>query len=277
MLDSGGFALSNKPNSRWTVSTVGDFVERIDADIFVTLDLPPRLRDSATQRRKKILSSVTNFEILLERFPKKTIMPVVHGRNISEVELSVGLLAQSAPTLKWVGLGGMVPLLQHRNACGLTTSPEIFIARALALLRTAFPRSKIHVFGAGGTRTFPTVFALGADSGDSIGWRQAAGYGSIFLPMKSQRTVKWNGEKRPPRKLLDASDLLQIENCRCPACRGHTIEKRIDAFRRHFYSRSIHNAWTIMNQWQFWPRSRRELLCAISDGALGTNWAKAIN
>jgi queuine/archaeosine tRNA-ribosyltransferase len=275
MLDSGGFALSTKPTSTWTVDFVGDFIEKIDADIFVTLDFPPGLRDPASERRKKICLSLRNYEILRRRCLNKTIMPVVHGRNISEIELSVRLLRRYAPTLKWVGLGGMVPLFQHRNACGLTTSPEVFIAEALGLLREAFPTSKIHVFGAGGTRTFPAVYALGADSGDSIGWRQAAGYGSVFLPMKSQRAVKWNNEKRPPRKLLDASDMFQLENCRCPFCCSETIEKRLEGLRRHFYSRSIHNAWTILNQWRYWPRSRGDLINAISEGILGPNWAKA--
>lgn len=252
-------------------------MERSNADIFVTLDLPPRLTDRAAARRRKILVSVENFRTLCDRFPSKTIMPVIHGRCIREIELSVNRIAQTSMNLEWVGLGGVVPLLQNRRARGLDMPPELFIARALAIARSAFPKSKIHVFGAGGTRTFPAVFALGADSGDSIGWRQAAGYGSIFLPMKSQRVVKWNREKGPPRRLLDESDLIQIEKCGCPICRGKSVRQRLAAFQRHFYDRSIHNAWTIMHQSRFWPRSRHALSHAVSNGALGSSWAKAIN
>jgi queuine/archaeosine tRNA-ribosyltransferase len=203
-------------------------------------------------------------------------MPVVHGRNLSEIELSLDLLDRCASTPRWVGLGGVVPLLQNRRVSGLKAAPEIFIAQALTLIRAAYPASKIHVFGAGGTRTLPAVVALGADSADSIGWRQAAGYGSIFLPMKSQRTVRWNGEKRPPRKLLDKSDISQIESCRCPICIDQPIDKRIEAFRQYFHSRSIHNAWTILNQWESWPSSRLKLMALISNGLLGERWARAI-
>lgn len=277
MLDSGGFALSRKPDKKWTTRKVGGFIQKIDADIFVTLDFPPRLRDSKAERSAKILASLKTFKTLHKRFPEKTIMPVVHGRDLSEIERALAILCRYTQDIPWVGLGGIVPLLQQRRASGLKTSPEIFIARALSLLRAAFPASKIHAFGAGGTRTFPAVFALGADSADSIGWRQAAGFGSIFLPMKSQRVVRWNGEKRPPRKLLDASDLLEIEKCVCPICRDRDLDRRLEAFRSHFYNRSIHNAWTVVHQSRSWPRSRGALLRIISKGALGQNWAEAVN
>ena len=263
--------------SIWTVKAVGDLIEKADADIFVTLDLPPGPDDSVSDRKKKIIRSMRNFQTLRERFPNRTVMPVVHGRTMRELELSLQLIDYDASTPSWIGLGGVVPLLQNRRTRGLGESPECFIARAVTLVRASFPQSRIHVFGAGGTRTLPAVFALGAHLGDSIGWRQAAGYGSIFLPMKSQRVVRWNPDKNPPRKLLDESDLTQIENCRCPVCRGKSVGQRLDAFRRHFYDRSIHNAWTLLHQVQSWPRSRAALLRAISNGALGANWAKAVD
>jgi queuine/archaeosine tRNA-ribosyltransferase len=232
MLDSGGFALSRNHAPEWTVRRVGNFIEKVDADIFVTLDHPPRLRDTASDRRSKIGRSMRNYRSLSDRFPDKVIMPVVHGRTLSEIELSLQLLERCAVIPRWVGLGGIVPLLQNRRVSGLRTTPEVFIADALTLVRETYPSSKIHVFGAGGTRTFPAVVAFGADSGDSIGWRQAAGYGSIFLPMKSQRTLRWNGEKRPPRRLLDQSDVSQIERCRCPICLGLPVERRIASARQ---------------------------------------------
>ena len=68
--------------------------------------------------------------------------------------------------------------------------PELFIAQALSLVRSAFPTAKIYVFGAGGTVTFPAVFAFGADLGDSIGWRQAAGYGLDFFASKKSASCE---------------------------------------------------------------------------------------
>lgn len=278
MIDSGGFVLSTKPNAGWTVRTVAKSIAKIEADIFVTLDYPPHLTDKARKRREKIVSSINNFEFLSERFPDKVIMPVIHGRTISEIELSVCLLKKKNIRKEWIGLGGMVPLLQRRRVskeislCG----PEVFIAQALTIVRKEFPYSILHVFGAGGTRTFPAVYAFGADSSDSIGWRQVAGFGSIFLPLKSQRVVSWNSKKRLPRRLLDESDLEQLEKCKCPICRTKpTIESLLSDFRNSYHSRSIHNAWTIINQKAYWPTSRSGMLSLIARGSFGPGWAKA--
>lgn len=277
MLDSGGFALSKKPNPNWTVATVGDLISKTSADIFVSLDFPPSTRDSSHDRRDKIARSMQNYKVLSNRFPQKVVMPVIHGRDISEIEFSVGLIAKYSINPPWLGLGGMVPLLQNRRVKGLSSTPEKFIASALAFVRSVFPTSKIHVFGAGGTRTFPAVCALEADSGDSIGWRQAAGFGSIFFPMKSQRVVKWNNEKRPPRRQLDDSDLSQLDNCGCPVCRNRSIKQKLGALRRHFHNRSIHNAWTLAHQCNSWPPTREGLASNICGGSLGPNWAEAIS
>lgn len=278
MINSGGFALMNCPNTNWTVRNVGDLIEKIEADVFVSLDLPPHVQDDNTIRRRKIRASSKNFGLLTERFPGKTIMPVIYGRTVEEIELSISGIVQQNKNPTWVGLGGIVPLLQNRlpskeiSAAGA----EVFIGRALAMIRRAFPTVKIHAFGAGGTRTFPAVFALGADSGNSIGWRQAAGFGSIFLPLKTQRAVIWNDSKGPPRKVLDESDIAQIDVCRCPACGSmNSTAKRVSLLKKSFYYRALHNAWTITNQYRYWPGTRSELRSMLNSGVLGLNWARA--
>lgn len=92
MIDSGGFALMARPDPTWTVRKVADLIGRIDADIFVTLDYPPRFTDTRLERRRKIVGSMDNFKRLSDIFPKKVIMPVVHGRTIDEIELSLELI-----------------------------------------------------------------------------------------------------------------------------------------------------------------------------------------
>jgi queuine/archaeosine tRNA-ribosyltransferase len=280
MVDSGGFHLMMNPKSEWNVGDVSKFMRSINAEIFVSLDYPPSKRDSVDDRKRKIELSATNFKILTERFPNKIVMPVVHGRTISEVDLSVQLIARHIKRVSWIGLGGIVPLLQHRAVSREIShvTPEAFIALSLEMIRAAFPNAKIHAFGAGGTRTFPAVFAFGADSADSIGWRQAAGFGSIFLPLTSQRVVKWNAEKRPPRKLLEQGDFQYLQLCKCPICvRRPSIADKLSAFRVSFYNRSIHNAWAIINQVKYWPRGREGVMNLISKGDLGAAWARAAN
>jgi queuine/archaeosine tRNA-ribosyltransferase len=280
MVDSGGFALMRNPRAKWTIRDVSKFVSNIDAEVFVSLDHPPGKRDTASERRWKIELSTRNFKLLSERFPNKTIMPVVHGRTISEIEYSIHLIKRHTIRAKWIGLGGIVPLLQHRAASQEISrlSPEVFIARSLIRIREAFPDAKIHAFGAGGMRTFPALFGFGADSADSIGWRQAAGFGSIFLPLKSQRVVKWNDQKGPPRKLLDSSDLAELDICECPICvRLTSAASRLASFRSSFHSRSIHNARSVVNQFKYWPVGRQRMLSLISSGQLGPGWARAAN
>jgi queuine/archaeosine tRNA-ribosyltransferase len=278
MVDSGGFALSAFPSSSWTWRQVAQQIAKIDADIFVSLDHPPRASDSGAVRTKKILASMKNFFRLSEQFKRKIIMPVVHGRTITEIKLSLKTLAEYGQHFRWVGLGGVVPLLQHRRLTNEISrmTPEVFIGHALHLIRQQFPKAIIHVFGAGGTRTFPAVYALGADSGDSIGWRQAAGFGSIFLPYQSQRAIKWDLDQGPPRKTLSKSDLSQLRMCRCPICRKKAaFGAKLKSFEGSFHFRSIHNAWTVANQSAFWPEKRSDLRLEVEGGKLGQAWAKA--
>jgi hypothetical protein len=153
------------PDARWALQDVSKFVENLDAEIFVSLDYPPAKTDSTKARRRKIARSARNFKILTERFPSKTIMPVVHGRTVSEIEHSIQLIGKAVPNPTWIGLGGIVPLLQHRLISDeiARQSPEVFIAFSLAKIRKAFPSSKIHAFGAWGDSDFP--------GGIRVGWR----------------------------------------------------------------------------------------------------------
>jgi len=278
MIDSGGFALSKNKNVRWSWKTVARLFEGIDADVFVSLDHPPHHSDTKADRIQKIKTSVQNYKKLLVVFPGRLIMPVVHGRALSEIELSIELvLKMKTPT--WVGLGGLVPLLQNQYVSGeiARLSVETFIAKSLRMVREAFPKARLHTFGAGGTQTFPALYSLGADSADSIGWRQAAGFGSIFLPLKSQRVIIWKGNK-PPRRTLDETDLEDISRCRCPTCReAFTLESKLEALRKGFNKLAIHNAWIVSNQVKFWPKGRSAMKNALGEGKLGARWAKTAN
>jgi queuine/archaeosine tRNA-ribosyltransferase len=278
MIDSGGFALSTTNNIRWNIRNVSRAVRTIRADLFVSLDYPPHRDDTAAARRVKIRRSMRNFSSLASEFDIKILVPVIHGRTDAEVELSIELLESICARPRWVGIGGIVPLLLNRSLPieGTSRIPELIIARTVKAVRKAFPESRIHVFGAGGTRTFPAVYAFGADSGDSIGWRQAAGFGSIFLPFRSQRVVKWKRNFPPPRRTLDSVDLEDLDNCICPICRLRpTIVRKLRALRSSFYYRAIHNAWVITNQWSYWPTSRAALAIGVASGSLGERWARA--
>ena len=253
------------PSVSWSLRHVSDAIHEIRADIFVSLDIPPYRTDTIRDRMRKIRKSVRNYELLSERFPEKIIMPVVHGRTRNEVEFCLELIASISSRPVWVGVGGVVPLLQRRRLLAdWGGNPEFFIAMCLRATRQQFQCSKIHVFGAGGTRTFPAMVALGADSANSIGWRHAAGFGSVFLPLKSQRIVAPVGSERAVRKVLDSTDAVDLMRCECPICSSSaTLRGRIGLFKKSFHNRSIHNAWVLAHQFLHWPRceSRTFVAC----------------
>jgi queuine/archaeosine tRNA-ribosyltransferase len=277
MIDSGGFALSSRPDPKWDCDIVFGLYSNIPGDIYVSLDYPPMLDDGPDIRKQKIIASNNNYQKLSSLLAEKLVMPVVHGRTMSEIDLSLNLLLKSKICPTWVGLGGLVPLLKNRRLTAQITGmgAEVFIAKALRKVRAAFPKARIHAFGAGGTVTFPAVFSFGADSADSIGWRQAAGFGSVFLPLKTQRIVTWAGE-RPPRKLMDASDLRDLANCQCPICRrSASVKGRLRSMKGHFQNRAIHNAWTITRLAVPRDKTRAQVRSFLALGGLGKGWANA--
>src|SRR6185437_6380472 len=102
----------------------------------------------------------------------------------------------------------------------------------------------------------------------------AAGYGSIFLPLKSQRAIRWNETKRAPRRLLDEDDLHSIRKCQCPSCvTSSRVQRRLALLRKDFHNRSLHNAWVISNQFRQWPATRRQMADVVGAGLLGPSWA----
>jgi len=279
MVDSGGFVMTSTESRSWNTKRLAKCIEKMEADVFVSLDLPPGPKDSRSDRLEKIKLSVRNYAALTSKFPNKNIMPVVHGRSEYEILHSIEKLARTGYARGWIGVGGMVPLLLKRfkPRLGKNTSPEQLIALAIVSVRQAFPQSVLHVFGAGGTRTFPVMCALGAMSADSVAWRRAAGFGSIFLPMKSQRIVHVHTDSRPTKKILDDSDLEDLKICACPICgKERDVERVLSLFRESFHYRAVHNAWVVSDQARYWGR-RTELIKAIAGGSMGSAWAQAVS
>lgn len=93
------------------------------------------------------------------------------------------------------------------------------------------------------------LFSLGAQSADSIGWRQAAGFGSIYLPGRNQRLLSWKWESARPRPLIDATDRILLAECNCPVCRPiELLRYRIRRLNGSFTQRSLHNLWVLRRE-----------------------------
>jgi tRNA-guanine family transglycosylase len=157
-----------------------------------------------------------------------------------------------------IALGGMVPFLRgwmshahftYRRMDGSLGSSKTFIADALAICREQFPKSSVHVFGAGSPTTAIALLGLGADSVDSLAWRRAAGYGTIFLAGCAERIVSTQPRIRASRPTLSESDRLALKSCQCPICSPRSrYRDRIAELARSYVSRAVHNIWTLRTE-----------------------------
>jgi tRNA-guanine family transglycosylase len=262
MVDSGGFVLMTKNDRRWTVRAVSELYRRIDADFLVSLDVPPNGADRRDVRRRKYDRTILNLRLLLEQFGDK-IVPVVHGSGIREIEENCRRIAALCPSPALIGIGGLVPTLQRcgaRKPAG-THSPHRIVADAIQCVASAFPRSRIHLFGVGSLHTVLAVIAIGAHSVDSIGWRQAAGFGSVFIPGRHRRLLTHREREKPCRPYASRDDIDLLAACGCPACRtGEARGENIARLANHFKPRAAHNIWVLYSEVAEYLRARQNRL-----------------
>jgi queuine/archaeosine tRNA-ribosyltransferase len=249
MVDSGGFVLMTKKDRHWTVDRVSELYKRIDADHLVSLDIPPNRLDKVAERRRKYATTLENLAVLQGRFGER-IVPVVHGRGIAEIAENCDKIIRLAPHPRMIGIGGLVPILQ---SCGnilkpTPSTPQQQIADAIRCVRAYFPGSRIHIFGVGSLHTVLGVIAAGADSVDSIGWRQAAGFGSVYIPGRHRRLLTDRDREAPCRPYASRDDLSLLSRCVCPACRGAKQGDNIAILSAHFKPRAAHNIWVLHSE-----------------------------
>jgi queuine/archaeosine tRNA-ribosyltransferase len=247
MVDSGGFVLMTTQTRAWHVGKVCKLYERIDADHLVSLDFPPVQTDGRLSRRKKYRRTLTSLERLLESFGTR-VVPVIHGVDPDEVEQSCAATARLTANPPVIGIGGLVPTLQ---SCGISRCKESngkhrSVAARIRCVRDYFPKSRIHVFGAGSLHTVLALIACGAHSVDSIGWRQAAGFGSVYIPGRHRRLLTKREREKPCRPFVDRKDRELLAQCMCPECLRFAPEHRnLQRLASHFKPRAAHNLWVL--------------------------------
>jgi tRNA-guanine family transglycosylase len=115
-------------------------------------------------------------------------------------------------------------------------------------VRAHFPTAIIHVLGAGSPKNVATAIRCGADSTDSIAWRRAAGFGTIYLPDTGERFLLPRERKRATsRPILKPCEIELLEGCACPACLEYPqIDRRIAELANSYIARAAHNASIIL-------------------------------
>jgi len=250
MLDSGGFTMMMR-NGQLSLEVVAKVFAQVSAEVVVSLDYPPLGSDSEGERQAKYARTFDNFLQLHRLDLEASLAPVIHGVTIDELQANSAAVQGVDASPAWVSLGGLVPLLRQSGQLGPNASKARDELRArIGFVRAYFPLSRLHVLGVGSPRTIKAAFDAGADSVDSIGWRRAAGFGTIFLPGGTERFVGDRGRKRAASRLqLTDVDLGALSACECPACqRAGSLGQRLETLADSYLPRAAHNAWVLMGE-----------------------------
>lgn len=250
MLDSGGFTMMMR-NEQLSLDVVARAFGQVNAEVVVSLDYPPLGSDSVDERRAKYSRTFDNFVQLHRLEMEPRLAPVIHGVTTDELQANCAAVQSIAAEPAWVCLGGLVPLLRQSGQLGSKAAVAREELRArIGLVRTSFPLSRLHVLGVGSPRTIAVAFDAGADSVDSIGWRRAAGFGTVFLPGGTERFVTARGRKRAASRLqLTELDLSVLAECGCPACeRAGELDGRVETLAGSYLPRAAHNAWVLIGE-----------------------------
>jgi len=250
MLDSGGFTMMMR-NGELSLSQVAQAFATAAADVVISLDYPPLATDTEEVKRTKYDRTIANFAALHGIAFGAALAPVIHGTTTDEIHANCDAIRRIDPVPAWICIGGLVPLLRQ---CGQlrhrATDARQLLYDTISFVRHSFPCSRLHVLGAGSPRTIATAFAGGADSVDSIGWRRAAGFGTIFLPGGTERFLTHRDRKRAAsRSLITEKDRQALASCDCPACaRIVGLDARVDALAASYLPRAAHNAWVLLGE-----------------------------
>lgn len=272
MMDSGGFLFQKKEKVDANPLRIMDLYEKSRPDICVILDHPLTLNLDIRENKKRLCLTLENTKVMYENNGGINLLPVVHGYTVEDIYHAIGCIKNTIGNPPLIGIGSLVPLIKSLNG-----RKKFIISRKytekmrnkqaklpagylmvdiIKLIRKEFPKSFLHVFGIGGATTMHLMFSLGVDSIDSIGWRIKAANGAIQLPGVGDRFVS---PKKAKRTGLSEKNLVLLEKCQCPICRGNSLpmrKKLLDnAYSSTFNNRAIHNAWVFQQEvqeaWKF--------------------------
>jgi tRNA-guanine family transglycosylase len=250
MLDSGGFTLMMRQGNLTLRQVCAAFLAS-DADIVISLDYPPLSSDAFEAKTDKYARTLANYIALREHIGDERLAPVIHGTTRDEIQANCDAIALIQPAPDWVCLGGQVPLLRRCGQMrGRSMDARQQFRDGISVVRRAFPSSRLHILGVGAPRTVAEAFSGGADSVDSVGWRRAAGFGTIFLPGGSERFITSRDRKRAnSRMMLTDSERDILGHCACPACKGAgELPQRLEVLAASYLARAAHNAWVLIGE-----------------------------
>jgi len=250
MLDSGGFTMMMH-NRGLRVDQIARIYRDTQAELCITLDSPPIGSDNSRQRSGKYRRTQDNFAALIDAVEPRRIVPVVHGATEKEVERNCLAISELLPRPRMICVGGLVPLLRRSMQRSAERAQSIvWLQTLVSTVRNQFPKSVIHILGAGSPQNVATAIACGADSTDSLAWRRAAGFGTVYLPGTSERFLSpRNRQRESSRRTVSRKELQILEACICPACTEWSdLAGRVAGLSNSYLARAAHNAFVVLAQ-----------------------------
>jgi tRNA-guanine family transglycosylase len=250
MLDSGGFTMMMQHRTL-EVCEIADIYKRAKVELCISLDIPPTSKDNSRIRIRKYDKTQKNLAHLIEVVGPDKLVPVIHGVNETEVSENCRRTLEILPRPTFVCVGGLVPLLRRSGHDSIEQNRGIaWLQKLIAMVRAYFPTAIIHVLGAGSPKNITAAIQCGADSTDSLAWRRAAGFGTIYLPGTSERFLGSRNRKRATsRPTLKREEIELLAACACPACSEYSqIDNRIAELSKSYIARAAHNASVILHE-----------------------------
>ena len=250
MLDSGGFTMMMQ-NKSLSVSEIARIYDHTSAELCISLDVPVKRLEPKQSRYRKYEKTRDNLAQLAKCVDPNRLVPVVHGTTTEEVVANCHAIGDVVARPKLICIGGLVPLLRSIGRKSAARERAFaWIASIVATVRRHFPSAMIHILGAGSPRTVAAAIRCGADSTDSIAWRRAAGFGTIFLPGTSERFLQPRDRSRATsRPMVNAEEIDLLAKCRCPACSDwKSVDARVSGLAKSYMARAAHNAHVIIRE-----------------------------
>jgi len=250
ILDSGGFKMMTQ-NKSLTVEELARIYDRTRADLCVSLDLPAFTKDRKRTRNRQYREARKILAHLVEHIDARKLVPLVHGITIEEVTDNCEAIGELLPQPMLIRVGGLVPLPRRSGRdSGDADGALASIASMVSNVRPHFPLALVHVLGAGSPQTVAPIIRCGADSTDSLAWRRAAGFGTIFLPGTSERFLQPRNRLRAKSwPTINAKDIELLPRCACPACaETNQVEERIAELAESYIARAEHDAFVILQE-----------------------------
>lgn len=230
-VDSGGYQILMK-NMKISLKSVAEKYESLDADYYMSLDIPASDPSKVSMELVKI--NIQNYCKLSKLLPDKRIIPIVH---LYPAELMIRAVEEYVNLgSRLVAYGGIIPPLLKKTKLRLKSLIGFII------LRKAFPSIKFHVLGTGSYLMIRIMEALEAYSIDTSSWRVKAAYGHVIVPGVGERYVGTKNIKfnTPKAKKEDIENLY--EELRKS---GFPYINEFYQLLKTFKGRALINAWVI--------------------------------